>query len=88
MSVKVDGADLSGQTLDGETMVYCGGPLPNLAQAHFKDTLWKFEGAAWNTLTLLALLDTGDSSFMEKVMEDFKSRVPRGAWTYGDRPKH
>jgi hypothetical protein len=72
---RLDGANLEGQTLDGE-YVYGGGDLPILASATFtKRTAFSFNDAASRTISVLALLDLAIPGFANKVIQGAKQNL-------------
>lgn len=52
--IEIDGGSFVGATLIRCTLVYRGGPFPNLERVRIIDSRWAFKGAAKRTLVMFA----------------------------------
>ena len=77
--IQLDGAVYLRCRFEGCTLVYSGGALPVLHGCHFDPVELAFEGAAANTLTLIAsMYHGGFKPFIEKTFDNIRNSKPSG----------
>ena len=82
--IRLDGQNFVGADLRGKAVSYAGGEPPDLLGANLDQAQWHFEGAAGNTLAMLAILDVIEPGFAARAVENIKKQI---AYRY-TTPRH
>lgn len=75
-TVQLDGRRFVSCSFDGCSIVYAGGPAEVLA-CTFTDCVWRLEGRAANTVTLLGGLGASDGSTGQRLVDSLFSQLRR-----------
>lgn len=71
--VPLDGRSFDGCRFERAVLVYCGGPLPRIANCVFDRTTFEFEGPAARSMALLQAMSAPSSG----LRDIFKASFPK-----------
>lgn len=71
--VPIDGRSFDGCRFEQAVLVYCGGPLPRIANCTFDRTTFAFEGPAARSMALLQAISAPSSG----LRDIFKASFPK-----------